>query len=451
MTALALQPPVAPRAASARPLRDPTKEMRVGLSLIALFAAGFVGWASFVRLDAAIHEPGVVRVAGNRQTVQSAQGGVIGAIRVREGQQVKAGQVLVDFTTAETLAQERSLATRVFALQAEIARIHAEQRGAADVAVPAAWARLSPSDRAQAEQALAAERGNLAAERGLLRSQRAVLQQQIAQTGDQIRGYGERLASTGRQGRLNEEELRTTQQLFDKGYATKSRVLALQRSSAAIDGELGATSAEIARLRTQAGETRLQMMQLSQARLQQNAERLRAALTELNSYLPQWKAAGHQVAMAQVRAPVSGAVLALAANTVGGVVPAGGRLLDIVPADGALVVETRVSPEDANEIAPGQPADIHVAAIRGRPAAELKGVVARVSDDSLADERSGQSFFSATVRVPRSELARVARAGGAPLRSGTPVQVTVPLERRTALRYWLEPLTRRLAPAMSER
>ncbi len=450
MTSLSAFAPTGPLPAAARPLRDPRGEIRLGTALIALFAAGFVGWAGFARLDAAVHESGVVRVAGNRQTVQGAQGGVISAIRVREGQQVAAGQVLVDFSNAAALAQERSLAARVFALQAEIARIEAEQRGAATVAAPAAWAQLSPTDAAAAQAALEAERGNLAAQRALQHSQHMVSNERIAELGQQVRGLRERQASNGRQSSLNEEELAATRHLFEKGYATKTRLLALQRSSAAIDGETGATSAEIARLQTQAGENRLQMLQLGQERLQQNADRLRAALTELNGLLPQWQAAREELTQTQVRAPVAGSVLGLAANTVGGVVPAGGRLMDIVPARPVLVVETRVSPEDANEIGTGQPATVRLQPIRGRAAAELHGTVTRLSEDSLTDEHSGRAFCTATVTVPRAELAR-AGGGGAALRSGTPVAVTVPLERRTALRYWLEPLFRRFSPAMSER
>jgi HlyD family secretion protein len=229
-------------------------------------------------------------------------------------------------------------------------------------------------------------------------------------------------------------------------------VLGLQRSAATIDGDLGATDAEIARLRTSAGETRFQMLQLADTHAHDNTDRLRTAQSELGQVLPQWKAAREQVERSLVRAPVAGTVLGLAVNTVGGVAQPGQKLMDIVPSAGALEVEAQVSLGDANELRPGQAADVRVSGLRGRMLTPLHGQVARVSADSLTDEKSGRSFFTATVRVPRAAIDRLGRdAGIASLKPGTPVDVAIPLVRRTALQYWIGPLTQRLQPALSER
>ena len=434
-----------------RPTHDARFEMRIGGALIGLFVFGFLGWSTVARLDAAIHAPGAVRVAGSRQTVQSATGGVMTAINVREGDHVREGDVLIGFATTETLAQERSLASRVIGLQAEIARINAEQAGVASIAAPAEWSSLDSTEHTDATRALASEQTNLAARRALLASERAVLGERLAQVGEQIGGYRERQKSNFRQGQLNEDELGGVQQLYQKGYATKTRVLALQRSGASIEGDIGATQAEIARLGTSAGETRLQIMQLSDQRDHDNSERLRLAQTELQSLLPQWQAAREQVARSAVRAPVSGTVFELMAHTVGGFAPAGQKLMDLVPSAGALEIESQVATSDANDLHPGQVADVRFSGLRGRNIPVLHGRISRVSADSVIDEHSGRAYFIATVTIPRSQLDAIGReAGIGSIKPGTPADVTVPLRARSALDYWLSPLFSRFRPALSE-
>lgn len=447
MTAHAL-----PFAADDRPAHDPRHEIRLGAAIAGLFVVGFLGWSAVAHLDAAVHLPGVIRVAGNRQAVQSVTGGIVSALHVREGDHVAAGQVLVDFATVEALAQERSLASRVIGLQAEIARLDAEQAGSGRVVAPAAWATLTGAERDAAARALAGEQANLASRRALMGSQRAVLGQRLAEIDDQVGGYRERQASNLRQEELNGGELADVQQLYRKGFATRTRVLALQRSAASIAGDVGATRAEMARLRTSAGETRMQMMSLADQRDRDNGERLRAARTELDSLLPQWQAAREQLGRARVVAPASGAVLGLAANTVGGVAAAGQKLMEIVPDRRALQVEAQLSPGDAGDLHAGQRAEVRLAGTQGRQLPPLTGRIARVSADSLTDEHSGRTFYTATVALPQAEIARLERESGVDaVRSGTPVEVTVPTRSRSALAYLLDPLTARLRSGLNER
>lgn len=447
MTAIALPSPFA----APRPVGDPRADIRIGASILGLFVVGFVGWSAVARLDAAVHAPGLVSVAGSRQAVQSATGGVISAIHVREGSPVRAGDVLIEFASSEAIAQERVLTAKVVALQAEIARIAAEQSHAAVIAEPAEWATLDAADRAEAHRALALEQANLQSERRLISSQIAVLGQRIDQAGEQIAGYRERQSANSRQDSLNREELDTTQTLFSKGYATKGRVLALQRSGASIQGEMGATAAEIARLRSSVGETRLQMLTVTNTRQQQNADRLREARGELETAMPQWKAAREQLERYRLRASVSGTVIGLSAHTVGGVASPGQMLMEIVPAQPNLVVEAQVSPSDANDLRPGQPADIRITNMRGRSLPTLHGTVARVSADSLTDAHTGRAYFTETITVSPAELQRVSRTAGVEaIKPGTPVDVSVALRSRTALQYWIEPLSQRLSGALSE-
>ena len=436
-----------------RPSHDPLREIAIGGSLAALLVIGFVGWAAVTRLDAAVISPGTIRVPDGRLVAQTPVTGTVSTVRVHNGDRVAAGQVLIEFTTGDAVAQERSLAARVFGLQAEIARVDAEFRGTGRVDANAAFGAVAPADREIATQALAMEQAQLDAQRALEASERAVMRDRGAQVVHQIAGTQQRLSSTQRQGSLNGEELRTYEDLYARGFATKPRVLALRRAAAAFDGDAGATVAEIARLRAQGSEARLQLMQLKSERATQNAERSRAVHTELATVLPQWQAARDQLRQTIIRAGVAGTVTAMQSVTPGAVFSAGARLLEIVPSDRGVVVEAKVSLADANDLRVGQLAQVRLSALRGRLLPTLQGKVTRVSADSVEDERTGQAFYTATITVAAAEVARVARLGEVEggLRVGTPVEVVVPTKRRSALDFLVGPLTARMSGSFAQR
>ncbi|PCG14757.1 MULTISPECIES: HlyD family type I secretion periplasmic adaptor subunit [Sphingomonas] len=432
-------------------IHDPRRELRWGAALAGLLVLGFGGWAVATRLDAAVVSGGVVRLTDARQVVQAPAAGIISSLDVRNGMRVRAGQQLVAFTASEALAQERSLAARTFGLQAEIARIETELRGGSRVAMPATLGASSDADRALAAAALASEQAQLDAQRALEGAQAAVLRDRRVQVGHQIDGYRQRLGSTQRQRALNASELDAYRGLLARGLATRERVLNLERSAAALDGDQGETVAEMARLRNQAGEAQLQLTQLRSERANQNAERLRTAQNDLAAVLPQWQAARDQLRRTVVRAPFAGTVTALQPAMAGSVVPAGARLLELVPARDAIVVEAKVSATDAMELTQGQAAEVRAAGSRGRLAPPLHGTVERVSADSIEDERTGQVFYTAAIRLAPAEVQRMRRDGTAgALRAGTPVEVMIPTKARSALDYLVGPLLARLSKTFAE-
>ena len=448
-----LDAPVGKTLEPRRPADDPRREVLGGAALAAVLVLGCGGWAMATRLDSAVTGPGVVRVAEARRQIQAPAAGIVAAVRVGNGQAVRAGQVLVEFTATEASAQEQSVSARVFGLQAEIARIEAELAGRSQVAVPASFAGLADQDRAIATAALASEQAQLSAQRTLERSEVAVLRDRARQVRQQIVGQGERLASARRQGSLNQEELVSYQELFALGLSTKPRVLALQRQAASIDGEAGATVAEMARLRTQVGEAQLQVTQMRSERATHNADRLRAARTELAALFPQWTAARAQLGRTTMRAPFDGVVTAAQMPVPGMVAQPGTRLMEVVPNTGAMSVEMRVPLAEASELRHGQNAQVRLAGAGGRLLPTLAGTVERVSADSVEDERTGQGFYVASIRITQAEVARVARLGGLAggVRPGTPVDVVVPTHARSALDYLIGPLVSRAESTFAQR
>jgi HlyD family secretion protein len=167
---------------------------------------------------------------------------------------------------------------------------------------------------------------------------------------------------------------------------------------------------------------------------------------------PKYRAAADQLERLRIRAPVSGTVIGLSIFTVGGVIAPGQTLMDIVPDKSDLVVGARVSVDDADDLRVGQQAQVRFLGLHERNMPIIMGRVTRLSADALADEKTGESFYTAEVRVPADQMQKLKqiRGSGFELRAGAPVAVLVPLKKRTALQYALEPLSETMWSAFRE-
>jgi HlyD family secretion protein len=447
--ALAKLPPLIPVDAAED---DPRRDAGLGLLVVAAFFVAFLGWACFTRLDAAAFAAGEVSVAGHRQTVQHKEGGTVGAILVKEGQHVSAGQVLVRMASPDVEAAAQSVSSEVIGLQAQQARLRAEEAGSSTIAWPTEFASLTGADRVAADEAMKAQQTELHARAATLDAKRQVLKQRSVELNQQVAGYRSQVNASARQQQLIEDELAGVKTLAAKGYAPLTRVRALERNQAELAGQKGQYSANIAQTVQQAGEARLQVLQVEKEQQEDVAKQLRDVAFQLDELKPKLNAARDTLDRVQVRAPASGVVMGLTVFTPGGVVSPGARLMDIVPDRAPLVVEAAVSPESVDNLHMGQVAEVKFPSIHARGLPILKGKVTRVSADSMVNERTGARYYSMEVTVPVSELNLLQKAvGDAAVRPGMPAQVVVPLRKRSALDYLLSPLTEALFGSFRER
>jgi len=430
-------------ARAAAPLDDdPRWELRAGAIIAGAFFVGFLGWAAITPLDAGAYAPGVIAVSGNRQAVQHRDGGVVSAIHVQEGQTVAKGQVLVEISAGELRASERAMTSEVLILLAQRARLTAERTHAAGFAEPPEFATLSPDDRLLADEAMSLQSQQFLARRRSIAAQRGVLGQRISQLNEQVGGYERQFAANREQQRLITEELEGMRSLAAQGYAPVNRVRALERANASLDGDAGSYRAQIASSGEAMGETRMQLLSIDRQMMEEVAGQLRDVQVRLDELQPKVQAIRDQLARAVVRAPASGKVVGLTVFTVNGVVASGATLMEIVPQDRALVVQAMVSPADADDLRVGQLTQVRFTSLHERDLPILKGRLAKLSADSFTDEKSGQRFFRVEVTVPPEEIDRIRKVRGPStgLQAGLPVEVLVPLRKRTALEYLLEPL-----------
>ena len=421
---------------------EPDREIRLGVTIAILFFVVFLGWAAFMPLDAGVHASGTIAVAGNRQSVQHRDGGVITAIHVREGQHVRAGDVLIELSAPELKASERALTSDYLTLLAQRARLLAERSGQRDFAPPPEFASLSPADREIAVQVMQLQRSEMHARSGSISAQQSVLGQRAGQLVQQQSGYTQQRASLIEQQRLIAEELDGLKSIAAKGFASMNRVRELERAEAQLKGQQAAMESEYARAGEGIGETKMQSLSVTRERLEQIESDLKDTQSKLSETLPKLVATREQLQHSLVRAPATGQVVGLQVFTVGGVVAAGQKLMDIVPDGRELIIQAQLKPSDADDVYQGQKAQIRFISVHNRTLPLFSGTVRTVSADSFTDEKTGRSYFRVEIVVPEAELNRVRSVlGNGELRPGLPVEAVLTVRKRTALQYLVEPLT----------
>ncbi|WP_395646242.1 HlyD family type I secretion periplasmic adaptor subunit [Terricaulis sp.] len=394
-------------------------EIRAGLIAIALFFFGFGGWAAFTPLDAAVVAPGVVVVSGNRQTIQHRDGGVISSLNVIEGAQVSEGQILIELGAPELIAQEQALLSQVVDLQMQRARLSAERTGQR-LTRPPEWADLTPEDKVVADAAFA-------------RHQREAGGGAWSPYDARIAGYRGEIVALQRQEALLQEELTGMRELAADQLVPLTRVRALERQLADLQGRRSELNAMI-------GSTQ-----------QERYETLRQVDARLAELTPQLAGARERLEATRIRAPVAGSVVGLKVHTVGGVVRPGEPIMDIVPEHQDLIIEAQVRPEDADDLSVGMRTEVRITAFGGRDIPIVHGEVRQVSADRFTDQQSGRGYFLAQVSVPPEELANLENGNETRrLRAGLPAQVIIPTRKRTALQYLLEPLNQALWRSLRE-
>lgn len=430
----------------------PGRDIRLGAAIFVAFFVVFLGWAAFARLDAGAYAQGEVAVSGNRQAVQHREGGVVSALKVAEGDHVTRGQVLVELASGELIATERGLAGQVYALLAQRARMTAERDRLAAVPTPPELTGLPAEDQALADEAMRLQRLQFAARRVGRGTETGVLSQRSQQLEQQIAGLERQIASNLEQRRLIVEELDGVRSLAAQGYAPLTRVRALERTAASLEGEEGSLRAQVARAREAIGETRLEMSGVTTKLNEDVAEQLKQVEVQLNELGPRLAETRAQIARNQVRAPATGQVVGLSVFTVGGVIQPGQVLMEIVPDDASQVIVASVSPADIDNLRPGLSTEVKFPGLRDRNPPIIHGRVMRISADRLTSETASGAhpFYRVEIVVPAEEMALLGPSA-ANIRPGMPVEVVVVTRKRTALQYLFEPLTRSLFRSGSER
>jgi len=416
-----------------------------GAAIMAAFFLGLGGWAAFAPLNSAAVAPAVVKVEGNRKSVQHLEGGIVKELRVSEGDKVATEQTLILLDDTQARAAVDVYSKQYDELTAQEARLIAERDGAAAVQFPQALiARRAEPDVA----AIIAGQTNLfKSRRTTLTGTVDVLRKKISQTQEQIVGLEGQAAAYKRQLQSTHNENNGLRDLFKKGYVPRQRMLELERSEAALEGQIAEVSSNILRARQSIEEVNVQIVQAQSDRLAQVANDLRDVQVKLLEIGPKVSSAKETLRRTEIRSPYAGVVVGLTAFSVGGVISPGEKIMDVVPEKGGLIVEATVAPEDVKDLHVGMRAEVHLTAYKQRTVPIIHGKVLQVSADRLTDTKTGAGYYLAQIKVDEQELAELKDVRLAP---GMPALVMIPTGERSALDYLLRPLTDSLRKSFRE-
>ena len=428
--------PLAGGLGGATPVLDSMRKPVIfGVIFIALFFGLGGGWAALAPLTGAIIAPGVVSPDGNRRTVQHLEGGIIRTIRVREGQAVEAGEVLIELADVSPQARADAGRGRLRALLAKEARLEAEQRNAETIRFD--HPELSDLADPEVAKAIELETNQFHTRRENLENQIGVLQQRRTQLDQQSIGLKIQLSAALEQSALIDQEIADVQSLVDQGLERRPRLLALKRAKADLQGSAGNASARIAEVQEAMGETELRINTVRSDR----AERIEAELTAVTTERAQIEQLLKQdrdlLARTEILAPIAGTVLNLRFQTLGGVILPGEAVLDIVPANEELLIDARVAPADIDQVTAGQTAQVVFPAFPQRNVPRLDGEVRTVGADALEDPRDGGRYYAVRIGIEKDEFAKL--GPGAELKPGMPAEGYIATGERTLLTYLMRP------------
>jgi HlyD family secretion protein len=384
-------------------------------------------------------------VEGNDRKVQHPTGGVVADLLVRDGDHVRAGDVVLRLDQTVSKANLAIVSKGLDEMSARLARLEAERDGADKVAVPDSL--LSRASEPAVQKLLAGEDSLFRLRAEAREGQKAQLGERVSQLEQQIEGLTEQITAKGTQLELIAGELIGVHALFEKNLVPLERVNVLEREAARLKGERGELVAAIAEARGRISETRLRTLQIDQDLRSDVAKEMRETQGKIAELVERKVAAEDQLKRVELLAPAAGVVHQLAVHTLGGVVNAGEPIMLIVPDSERLLVEVRIAPQDIDNVRAGQVAALRLVAFNQRTTPEVTGTVQRVSADLNLDQKSGTSFYSARIALDPTTAVKI---GTERLVAGMPIEAFIQTVPRTVLSYLTRPLADQVRRAFRE-
>ncbi len=416
-----------------------------GLVTVLLFFGAFGTWAALAPLDSAAIAPGTIVVLSQRKTLQHLEGGIVAEILVDEGTRVQAGDIVMRLDSTLAEIQRGLLMRRLYALEARAARLQAERNTRQSIDFPE-WLVAAAAGDPEVEKVLVGQGGIFQARRQQLQNRADILAARVRQLEEEISGLRAEIVTQDRELELIQQEQVAVQSMVEKGVEPLTRLLALKRNVARIEGERARNRAAIARAQQAIGEAQLQMDEVTVQHLTEIVSELREVENETADTRERIAAAEDILRRIDVVAPVSGVVVNLQVYTEGGVIGPGDPLMDLVPDKDQLIIEARLALNDIDVVSEGLPAMVRLMAFNQRSQPNFTGIVTHVSADRIDDFQARETYYRIRVELSPDQ----AGLDLSDLHPGMPVEVMVRTGERTLLAYLIEPIADSFGRALRE-
>ena len=416
--------------------RSIVRHCLAGLVIVTVLAGGVGGWAGTMTLSGALIAQGSVVVDTNVKKVQHPTGGIVGELRVRDGDRVKQGDIVVRLDDTVTRANLAIVTKGLDELYARKARLESERDGASSVKFSTdLLARAKDPDVAAI---LDGERRLFELRSTARTGQKAQLRQRVEQLNEEVSGLKAQYESKQKESKLIEREKEGVYDLWKQKLVPLTKLTELERAAVRLEGEAAQLVAQTAQAAGKISETELQIIQVDRDLSSEVAKETREIDGKIGEFIERKVTAEDQLKRVDIRAPQDGMVFQSNVHTVGGVITAGDAIMLIVPDADNLTVEAKVNPQDIDQVRIGQDALLRLSAFNMRTTPEIYGKVTRVSADASTDQRTGQTYYTVRIAMPPEEVAKL---GGLKMVPGMPVEAFVQTGERTVISYLIKPLS----------
>jgi len=417
-----------------------------GVTLFALLVTGVGGWAASTSISGALIAPASIVVDSNTKKVQHPTGGVIGELLVRDGDRVKAADVVARLDQTVTRANLAIIVKGLDEFTARKARLTAERDQADTITFPQTL--VARAHEADIAQIIHGERKLFELRRSARAGQKAQLRQQSEQLQEEIVGLTAQQKAKVREISLINRELEGVRELFKSNLVPLARLTQLEREATRLDGEQAQLIAAVAQAKGKIAEIELKIIQIDVDLSSEVAKEMREIDAKIGEFVERRVSAEDQLQRVDIRAPQDGTVFQLSVHTVGGVVSPGETIMLIVPNDESLSVEAKINPQEIEQVQLNQKTVLRFSAFNFATTPEIYGHVTRISADTTSDQRTGQTYYTIRISIAADELSRL---GHVKLVPGMPVECFIQTGERTALSYFLKPLQDQMMRAFRER
>lgn len=425
-------PPGPPPAAPVWTARGP---LLVGILSLVLLVGGVGAWSVVTNVSGAVVASGMIQVESNRQVIQHPDGGVVSEIRVRDGDVVQPGDILLRLDGTRIASELAVVNGQLREVLARQARLLAERDGLAEVAVAPELLAVAATDPEVANQ-IEGERRLFTTRRQAMAQEVSLLGEQNEQIGNRIKGIEAQLSALRTQITILDEELANQQRLLDQQLTQAARVLELQRMRADMQGQIGRLEAEIAELRGQSASNAISLLKLETARREEAGSALRDLEYSQIELTERRLALDETQSRLDIRAPMGGIVYNSQVFALQAVVQPAQPIMYIVPQDQPLIVQARVNAINVDEVFVGQEVTLRFSAFDQRKMPDITGRIERISADVILDQATRQSYYAADVVPLPSEMVKL---GDHTLLPGMPVETYIKTGDRTVFSYLTQP------------
>lgn len=414
------------------PLRAKKLLYSIGIILLVIIV-----WACFAQVDELTRGEGRVIPSRQVQVIQSLDGGIVSELLVAEGQVVKMGAPLVRIDETRAASSLRENQSQYLALLAKQARLKSLAEGT-EFNPPAEVQKSSPLIYEQEYALYNASKQELASAVGIAR-------EQVLQRESELVEVKSRKDFAEKSYESSAKELAANKPLLASGAVSDIDILRLEREATKARGEIDQARAQITRIQGAIAEANRKVSESEQSFRSKVRTELNDNTAKLNSITETSVSLTDKVKQATIKSPVNGKVSRLFFNTVGGVIQPGKEILEIIPSDDALVIETKIQIKDIAFLRVSQPAVVKLTAYDYTIYGTLDAVVDKISPNSVVDEK-GNAYYVVNVRTIKSSLGK-----GLPIIPGMVAQVDVITGKKTVLSYLLKPVLKAKSYAFSER